>query len=215
MIINTPNNYHNLKPNQPIFNNSWINFQLFNDLWNEVIFHWAKIRKISEEEKAHFKSSLFDSNNDTHSENNKIRYFIDHYWSCILPHYVVEVGSYTFYFSKKLIRNSWRSRIVWFLKKNNGKFEINFYWRSISEWYRRFAPEIANNSWTISKAQQIKNASYETTTKLIYPLNVLFNDYIDISASMPKHNYGPLDFYHSLHEWNKLDKLFNKYIFIF
>ena len=140
-------------------------------------FGWIKASKLSSVEKKNFIDQLSKSA-DNDWESSKIfsfqKSYLHHYHLDLCPDYVVEIWSEKIFFTKKILASD-APRIIWY-SINWDKFDMNFYRCSNSEWYWRFIPEILD--WgSVSKAEDIQNSSYESTTKVIYPLNYVFHNF--------------------------------------
>lgn len=100
------------------------------------------------------------------------------YWE---PKYFAEVKWRKWLLTDKIIRSSGRTRVIWYVLVD-WEYESRFFRRSRSEWDWRCAPEMEGSR--ISKWESIKNASYETTTKVDLDLRHALDD--DLLKVNPK-----------------------------
>lgn len=135
-----------------------------------------------------------------------------------LPLYVLKLNDWKTWWLSKIIKWSAHKYIVWYCFVK-WELKLRLFWRSNSEWCRR---AWLWEDWygVISKWQNIKNATYETTTKIDYRISrELDKISTEIIANSRIHPiFGPIDgskvgniLNNEMVKEIKIDKLYEKY----
>lgn len=154
---------------------NWANHVIYNWNWkDDGKLEWTN-NKTNE-----IKNLWSNINVESLKTNEKVKMFM---WSYGEPKHICQIWEHKLYVTDRFTTSWWRPFIVGYTMVN-WNTEIRMFYRSSSEAERRATPWLRTD-WWYSKAENIQNNSYETTTKVDPRLWDIFDSY-------PKNELGDI-----------------------